>query len=181
MIDRRIPLSVAALILAAPSLPASFAAEAAPARSPRGGLCQAGETILFQCRTGSRTIAVCGSRSPPRAVYRFGRPGRTEFTSAAGTRFSWARTGYIGGGELHIRFRSGAYDYAVYSRVVRTGFGTDGLHYPRFEAGVMVARGNRLLADRRCADEDRYDGQVEDYMPEGQFLEWWDLQDRSAH
>ena len=136
--DRRALFALPALaLLSAPMLVAPEAeAEAAQARSARGGLCAPGEVVIFECGIGRKMVSVCGSRTPsPYARYRFGRPGNVELAYPGPRQsggLSYARAIYSGGGELQISFRNGGLDYAVYSRTVRTGFGADGLNHPRF-------------------------------------------------
>jgi hypothetical protein len=79
---------------------------------------------------------------------------------------------YSGGGALQIRFSNGGFDYAVYSRTVRTGF--NGRNNPRFSAGVLVRRGGRLLSNRSCTTAVGGDAQPEDFMPEGTILDFPD-------
>lgn len=79
---------------------------------------------------------------------------------------------YSGGGALQIRFGNGGYDYAVYSRTVRTGF--SGTNNPRFSDGVMVRRAGRLISNRSCTTDTGGDAQPEEFMPEGTMMDRWD-------
>lgn len=170
--------SMAALHLAAPA-----PLEARRARPAPPSLCRAGEEALFQCRIGTRQVALCaGTEAGGRYVqYRYGRPGRVELAhpdrGSAG--LSWARTGYSGGGELQVNVANGEHRYVLYSRVVRTRF--DGVNNaPRFSAGLAVIRGSRILSDRECSDTDQgwsEEAAVERLLPEGQFTPWWDLEE----
>jgi hypothetical protein len=95
---------------------------------------------------------------------------------------TWSRHAYSGGGETQIAFARNGFDYVVYSRVVRTGFGPEGRHDPQDQAGVFVKKGGRTISDRRCTeapgpaasapwvDEDA----AEEFLEEGRFRSWWD-------
>lgn len=177
-LDRRAWFAVPALAaLAAPLLIApGGGAAVAQARPARGSLCAADEVVIYQCGIGRQLVAVCGSRTPtPHAQYRFGTPGHVALAFPGPGQsggLSYAREMYSGGGALQIRFSNGGYDYAVYSRTVRTGF--NGRNNPQFSDGVMVKRGGRLISNRACTTEVGGDGQAEDYMPEGTILEFPD-------
>jgi hypothetical protein len=64
----------------------------------------------------------------------------------------YATVGYSGGGEAQVQFDTDGLRYVVYSRMVRTGFGSDALHFPKDYLGVAIYRGHKLVADRRCSD-----------------------------
>ena len=167
---RRRVLPIACALAAGPLFvaPDQGAEAAQPAYAHNGSLCARGEVVIFHCSVGRKMVSVCGGRRPtPRAQYRFGTPGDIELASAPGT-LSWAREAYSGGGALQVRFSTGGYDYAVYSRTVRTGF--RGRNNPRVADGVMVRHGGRLVSNRRCATAMRGDAQPEDFMPEGSML-----------
>jgi hypothetical protein len=147
-------------------------------QAARASLCGAGEVVIYQCGIGRQLAAVCGSRAPtPHAQYRFGTPGHIALAVPGPGQsggLSWAREMYSGGGALQIRFSNEGYDYAIYSRTVRTGFGRDGRNNPRFSDGVMVRRGGRLISNRSCTTQTSGDAQAEDYMPEGSIMEFPD-------
>jgi hypothetical protein len=149
-------------------------AGAARSRGAHGSLCSADEVVIYQCGIGRQLVAVCGSRTPaPHAQYRFGTPGHVTLAFPGPGRsggLSYAREMYSGGGALQIRFTNGGYDYAVYSRTVRTGF--NGHNNPQFSDGVMVRRDGRLISNRACTTEVGGDAQPEDYMSEGTILEF---------
>lgn len=157
-------------------------ARPAPAAS---SLCRAGEEALFQCRVGTRQVALCagGSQASERYVqYRYGRPGRVElaFPERGAAGLSWARTGYSGGGELQVNAEREGHRYTLYSRMVRTRFDGEN-NAPRFSAGLAVIRGNRILSDHECSDTDEgwsQESAVERLLPEGAFTAWWDLDER---
>lgn len=168
--------------LAAVALPLFIApgpsAEAAPAaRAPDalGSLCARGDEVIFSCAIGRKIVSVCGRRTPeqgPIVQYRFGAPGDIElaFPVAGESGLTYTRETYSGGGALQIGFARGGYDYAVYSRTIRTGF--RGRNNPQFSDGVMVSRGGRLVSNLACTTPVRADAQPEDFMPEGTAMAW---------
>jgi len=152
-------------------------AETAQIDNPRGSLCARGEVVIFHCPVGRKMVSVCGGQRPtPHAQYRFGVPGDIElaFPGPGQTGLSVAIESYSGGGAQQIRFANGGYDYAAYSRTVRTGFGRDGLNRPSFSDGVMVRRNGRLVANRACTTAMRSDAAAQDYMSPGEIMEWFD-------
>jgi hypothetical protein len=176
-IDLRLLLIPPALGIVALTLPggSSGPAQAAQARTPRGSLCAVGEQVIFSCGIGRKMVSVCGgTATAPHAQYRYGAPGNIElaFPGPGQSGLSYAREMYSGGGALQIRFSTDGYDYAVYSRTVRTGF--RGRNNPQFSDGVMVRRGDRLISNRACTTQVRADAQPEDFMPEGTMMEWFD-------
>jgi len=98
--------------------------------------CVAGENYLYSCPLGGRTVvSVCvGNRQ---VAYRFGPLGdpELELTVRQGQPGVWQG----GGGQTHVRFRSGDYDYVVYSsQAGRSG------------SGVVVLRGGREVRRLDC-------------------------------
>src|SRR6476661_362372 len=177
--DKRLLSVIPALAaLAVPLFMAqSGGAEAAQSPTPRGSLCAVGERVIFSCGMARKMVSVCGGRATaPHAQYRFGTPGNIElaFPGPGQSGLSYAREMYSGGGALQIRFATGGYDYAVYSRTVRTGFGRSGRNNPQFSDGVMVRHDGRLVSNRSCTTRVGGDAQPEDFMPEGTMLAWFD-------
>lgn len=168
-----------ALAIGALALPGASAgmAEAAQSPTPRGSLCARGEEVIFSCGVGRKMVSVCGGRATaPHAQYRYGAPGNIELAfpgPADQSRLVYEREAYSGGGALQISFTRGGYDYAVYSRTIRTGFGRRG-NNPRFSDGVMVMRGGRLVSNLACTTPVRGDAQPEDFMEEGTGMQWPD-------
>ncbi|WP_120717721.1 hypothetical protein [Tsuneonella amylolytica] len=130
--------------------PATAAAASAPAttatETANGTGCRAGETAIFQCRTGTgETIAVC-SAGGGTARYAFGRASpEIELTGGR-----WARIGYSGGGELQIAFDNGPVRYVVFSRTVRTNFAAGEPNDPAMSDGVVVLRDGRFDGMQTC-------------------------------
>jgi hypothetical protein len=143
-----------ALLVAAPALMAP--ATAAPSgKAAPAGLCRAGEIPIFSCRLGKKSVAICGVSSPSgarSAEYRFGTPGKVEMTypGREGGKLGYASVPYSGGGEEQVSFDRGGYRYVVYSSVIRTAFGADGLHDPAFEAGLFVLHDGKAVTTSKC-------------------------------
>src|SRR6476659_2970205 len=174
--DRRLLLVSPALLLRGTPLRPADQAVAAQSPTPRGSLCAVGEQVIFSCGMGRKMVSVCGGRATaPHAQYRFGTPGNIElaFPGPGQSGLSYAREMYSGGGALQMRFSTGGYDYAVYSRTVRTGFGRSGRNNPQFSDGVMVRHNGRLVSNRSCTTRVGGDAQPEDFMPEGTMMDWF--------
>lgn len=165
------PLLASPLLLSAAAAPS-----AAPASAPTALLCKTGETVIFQCGAGRRTIALCGSAAGAGAKtveYRFGTPAKLELvhSSRAGGMVQ-AGVGYSGGGASQVRFDRGGYSYIVYSRMVRTGF--NGTNNPAFDAGVVVRKaGSRDLKILCTAPKDAAlnSRAARSYLPEAEFVD----------
>jgi len=57
---------------------------------------------------------------------------------------------FSGGNGLQIQFEHGGSQYVLYSNMVRTGFGADGLNYPMDQRGLYATRNDRLVFDGHC-------------------------------
>lgn len=156
--------------------PSAAAATIAVAGVPT--LCRPGETVLFSCGSGARTMSVCGAADPAQgAQYRASRGATRELaypadgTPGSGTMRS-ATAPYSGGGEAQIQFDNGGFTYVAYSRMVRTRFDGKG-NDPAFSAGVAVIKSDKTVADRICTAPTDADLNVEastPYMPVGEFI-----------
>ncbi|MBP0599910.1 hypothetical protein J8I26_17505 [Herbaspirillum sp. LeCh32-8] len=149
------------------------AAAAAP------GLCQPGEQEIFSCTTKARKIAsLCAS--PDFSVkggtlqYRFGTAAKTELQypdtpQPAVGKFFFSSTMYSGGGEAHIRFTNGGYDYILFDRTVRTNF-KGPTNDPAFSAGVVVRSlsGGRA-STRSCTNDASIRAAAYDALPREDF------------
>src|ERR1700683_2916905 len=107
-------------------LPFSALSTAANAAST---LCLANEDTIFSCRAGKKVISVCASKDLTAEhgylQYRFGAPAKVELTipgdqpgppnTSAGSR----TLVFSGGGGAYLRFKSGDYDYVVYTAIGR--------------------------------------------------------------
>lgn len=134
---------------AIPDAPASpkIAAASAASLSP-APVCAAGETPIFACRfRDAKRVAVCGTGAG-KAEYRFG-GDTSELVLSGGER---ATVAYSGGGESQLAFANGDTRYIVFSRMIRTGFGSEG-NNPAIADGVVVERAGKFVAMRTCDDQ----------------------------
>jgi len=128
---------------------------------PNGtGLCAAGEPVLFSCQLDNRNlVSICGARNGagnPVAQYRYGKAGQVpELTwpeAGSADRLKFASVPYSGGGEAQLHFRRGDTQYVVYSRVIRTNFTAGEPNDPALEDGIVVRKGEKIIARHSCAD-----------------------------
>ncbi|ASU37011.1 hypothetical protein hmeg3_01030 [Herbaspirillum sp. meg3] len=133
---------------------------AAFAAAPEKTLCTAGETPLFQCTIKGKQVSLCSSGGSKddagKLQYRFGTPQKIELSypdtpQPANGKFFKSETGYSGGGEERVRFKNGDYDYFLFERTVRTGFG-NGPNNPEFSAGVITRHG-KSVTTRLCSQD----------------------------
>jgi hypothetical protein len=119
-------------------------------------LCTAGESVVFSCQIGSKTLSLCrpaGVRE--QLAYRFGLPGRVELdypgqsVRQARHPFELSTTPLVGGGITTVRFQRGAYRYEVYSK---SGRGDDPERTPFTEDGVIVSRAGKRIWQHACED-----------------------------
>lgn len=138
----------------------------------RPSLCTPPETELATCHVGRKLASVCGVR-PGKAVYRFGRAGHLEL-EAAGLRH--AHEMYSGGGETQVYFKRGAYTYILYDLMTRTNFGP-GPNDPSFTRRLVLLRNHRFEVISHCPKVDPaiLSNLVPEYMPEGPFIEHYEL------
>lgn len=139
-----------------------------PIAAPRANasLCEPRETVLAHCAIGTRQVSICARGAT--ATYRYGRPGRVELTASD---LHWASTGYSGGGELQITARNADHSYTLFDRIVRTGFGADGLNYPKEDSGLVVRRGKKTLSARSCTPVQPIAAEVRQLLPEGELVD----------
>lgn len=119
----------------------------AHAAVPEPTMCLPGEKEIFSCTTKAKKVAsLCASpdfsAKGGTLQYRFGTPGKTELQypdtpQPATGKFLFSSTAYSGGGEAHIRFSNGGYDYILFDRTVRTNF-KGPTNDPQFSAGIVV-------------------------------------------
>ena len=137
----------------------------APAQA-QGSWCTAGETVVYSCKTGAKTVSVCASAGASKQKgtlqYRFGKTGPGEAAEVAlpvgevvpQQAATGASVPFAGGGGSWLRFRKGEFSYVVYSGI--------GLWGPKGEIqekqGVVVERNGKSIAHLRCAAEP--DGQL---------------------
>lgn len=149
------------LLLASGVLLSSTFASLAHAAAPEKSLCHADETVLFQCTVKGKQASLCASGATKtdagKLQYRYGADKKIELSypdtpQPAQGKFFRSATGYSGGGEDRIRFRNGDYDYFLFERTVRTGFG-NGPNNPEFSGGIITRRG-KTVTTRLCTQDD---------------------------
>lgn len=129
------------------------------------GLAPPPHRTAFACDVGKATVVVVQDAGA--LAYRLVRGRRVEVEVTNGY---VARTGFSGGGELQAVFRSDGWTYVVFQRTIRTGFSE--ANEPRFEAGVDVMRGERVVSHRRCRDGgSQFHGEILSGLREGAFIE----------
>jgi hypothetical protein len=144
---------------------------------PKKSLCTPEETVIFQCELKGKQLSLCASRDfsadGGTVQYRYGTTKKMELLypespQPARDRFFFSSTGYSGGGEAHIRFRNGEYDYILFDRTVRTGFG-NGPNYPEFTSGVVTRRRGAVIGLRRCSNNASIVSKAYEALPTEEF------------
>jgi hypothetical protein len=155
-------------------LPAMGAQAATAAPS----LCEASEVTVLTCelKGSQKLLSLCadaGFPAPDASLqYRFGPPGKPEFRFPEDRRdarkvFRYSATGYAGGGEAHIRFANGAYDYILFERTVQVE--PAGKRKPQFSAGVVTRKAHKVLSVRTCAQGGALQVDVADHLSAEEF------------
>ncbi len=150
----------------------------AQAATPTPSLCEASEKVVLTCelKGSKKMLSLCAGASFPAPgaslQYRFGAPEKIELRypeghSNARKAFLYSATGYSGGGEAHIRFTNGAYDYILFERTVQVESG--GKRKPQFSAGVITRKAQKVLSVRTCAQGAALQLDVADQLPTEEF------------
>ncbi len=126
----------------------SLGAHAQGAPAP-GTHCQAGESVRFSCRIGSKTVSLCAGDKVAYLAYRYGLPGKIENEFIArpdnGNLFFGTVSPAAPGASVNqVWFDRGAVRYLLTE--------CTGGNCPQ-QAGLAVLRGDRLLMNGRCARE----------------------------
>ncbi|WP_432240883.1 hypothetical protein [Herbaspirillum robiniae] len=156
-------MKAASALLALPAALLALACAPAHAAAPEPTMCKPGEQEIFSCTTkAKKTASLCASpdfsAKGGTLQYRFGTPARTELQypdtpQPAAGKFFFSSTMYSGGGEAHIRFSNGGYDYILFDRTVRTNF-KGPTNDPQFSSGIVVRgpKGSKP-STRSCAND----------------------------
>ena len=117
-------------------------------------LCLKGEDNIFSCSAGKKIISVCASKNLAAdrgyLQYRFGLPDKIELTVPADRSVSPANSAvsgtlvFSGGGGAYLRFKSGEYEYVVYTAIGK-GWGD--------KEGVAIDKSGKRLSHVSCKDE----------------------------
>ncbi|MBK8817401.1 MAG: hypothetical protein IPN42_18795 [Methylococcaceae bacterium] len=113
--------------------------------------CTKNETIVFSCRTGSKIVSVCASKTIASGSgylqYRFGPKKKPELIypenqlPSAKTNIQADTLTFAGGGGAYLRFKREEYGYVIYTAIGR-GWGE--------KAGVVVERNNASQVNLPC-------------------------------
>jgi hypothetical protein len=130
----------------------TFCALSTPANAA-STLCLTNEDTIFSCSAGKKVISVCASKDLTAEhgylQYRFGAPAKVELTIPGDrpvppTNSAVSRTlVFSGGGGAYLRFKSGDYDYVVYTAIGR-GWGV--------KDGVAIEKNGKPLTHISCKD-----------------------------
>ncbi|MFX1674595.1 hypothetical protein PWR63_20385 [Paraburkholderia sp. A2WS-5] len=116
------------------------------------GLCEAGETVIFNCELLKSISSLCQANGNGILAYRNGINGeinlkKSDKGGSNGRVFYFSNTFYSGGGEAHIRFSRSNYTYYLYDKTIKTDGG------PAFSAGVAIYKGSRRVANLVCSND----------------------------
>lgn len=119
----------------------SLSAAAAPT------LCQPAEITVFSCGAGKKVISVCASKDATSdrgyLQYRFGTPKHVELAVPADHSTPPSKSAiagnlmFSGGGGAYLRFKTGEYEYVVYTAIGR-GWGTRTAYPSSATASALV-------------------------------------------
>jgi hypothetical protein len=123
------------------------------ANSYAEGMCKTGEKIIFNCQLKDEVASICLNEKIMAFVYRDGTAERLNLqVPRPGERgnanpFYFSNVSYAGGGEAHVRFSQGGYDYYLYDKTIKSDDG------PEFSSGVVVLKNNQRLANLVCNND----------------------------
>jgi len=118
---------------------------------------------MFACTTAKGMAYVCATQpfdaKSGVLQYRFGAPGRLSFVypqapSPPAGRFHFSSTAYAGGGEAHLAFSNGGYDYLLYDRMIAGDWDKHGHRAHQVSTGILVKKGGRILSNLACRKPD---------------------------
>ena len=122
-----------------------------PAAPPT--LCFTNEVNVFSCGAGKKVISVCASKDAAAdrgyLQYRFGAPAKVELTVPAARSVPPAKSAlagnlvFSGGGGAYLRFKTGDYEYIVYTAIGK-GWGT--------KDGVAIELNGKRRGHVSCTD-----------------------------
>ena len=67
---------------------------------------------------------------------------------------------------MQINFENAGTQYVLYSNMVRTGFGSDGLNYPMDQLGLFATRNGHMIYDEHCRSEASFEGGNDGWIDE---------------
>jgi hypothetical protein len=116
------------------------------------GLCEAGETVVFNCELPKSVSSLCLAGRNGVLTYRNGGEGKLNLKisdegQGKGKIFYFSNIPYAGGGEAHIRFSRSDYTYYLYDKITKTDDG------PTSSAGVVIYRDQVKVANLMCGND----------------------------
>lgn len=123
-------------------------------------LCLPNEQIIFSCSIKTRIASLCAStpftKDTGNMQYRFGTRSHIDFQfpptpSEQGKHFHLSSTSYGGGGETHLSFINGGFEYIIYERTTKSEEDREGVRPTIFSAGVFVRKGSGQTAKYKCS------------------------------
>ena len=123
-------------------------------------LCTKSELEVFNCKFKAKSLSLCGTADnktlSSTIQYRFGLHNKVELAypkiakEPSGS-FWFSSTGYSGGGEQRVHFRNHQYDYILFDRTIRTGFG-NGPNNPEFSSGLIIKKLGKITSIQKCSN-----------------------------
>lgn len=123
--------------------------------------CEAGETIVFSCSTGTRILSLCASPDVSKTSgylqYRYGVADKLELVfpeklQPPGKLFTPGTLAFSGGGGAYLQFKKGAYTYTVFSAI-----GNWAASGGKATAeGIAVKSGDNEIANFPCRKDANY-------------------------
>ena len=125
--------------------------------------CTSAEQIVFSCTIGKKILSVCASNILSKQAgymqYRFGQKNKIEMSYPETPQHPrqfifFSSVPYAGGGEAHLRFANGQYEYIVYDRTTKGEWGKAGHRPTFFSAGVVIRKDKKIISNLKCRPED---------------------------
>lgn len=134
-------------------------------------LCKGNEQVIFGCQIKGKFISICASKNLSRttgyAQYRFGKPGKIEFSYPVPAKapegiFFLGSTPYSGGGANIVRFNNSGYEYLIFDSMTRVDFEPDEIDYDdpdfpkykvEFKAGIVTRHNGKITSTRLCEED----------------------------
>ena len=140
-------------------------------------LCTKSELEVFNCKFKTKSLSLCGianSKTLSSTLqYRFGLANKIELTypkiaQEPSSNFWYSSTAYSGGGEQRVHFKNHQYDYILYDRTVRTGFG-NGPNNPEFSSGLIIKKLGKITSIQKCSNDNQINIPNGMMIPEEEF------------
>ncbi|WP_406734126.1 hypothetical protein RJD39_18945 [Vibrio scophthalmi] len=119
-----------------------------PLTTAAESLCPATEQAVFSCEIGTKAVAACLAEDG-KVSYRYGTQTKLELQLDEPV---LSTGGCSGGGTSRLRFANGDYSYIVYDVMCNAEKIGPAQWSKTDYAGLMVLKGNKLLANKECTD-----------------------------